>query len=96
MSIYLYNQGNIKKKLLLSKSNEENLDSILYYTGEKFLRKKILIQKQGEPSESLRIYASDNMLDILIDKNYTQFFIDGTFKCVPKGIKNHKKKIKPF
>ena len=55
------------------------------------MKKKIFIQNQGEPSESIRIYATEQMLDTLIDKNFTQFFLDGTFKCVPKGNKSMKK-----
>ena len=41
-----------------------------------------------EGQEAIRIYATEEMLNILEDKNYNHFFLDGTFKCVPKGKKN--------
>jgi hypothetical protein len=49
------------------------------------MKKKVFVQCSKDSGESLRIYATESMLNILIDKNYSQFFIDGTFKCVPKG-----------
>ena len=54
------------------------------------------VKNQDGIEETIRIYATDEMLDILIDKNYDQFFIDGTFKCVPKGIFLFKLKINPL
>ena len=39
----------------------------------------------AEKQETIRIYSKKDNLDIMIDKNYRQFFIDGTFRCVPKG-----------
>ena len=51
------------------------------------MRKKISINESAnqEYKETLRIYASDEMLDVLEDKNYSHFFLDGTFKCVPRS-----------
>ncbi len=52
--------------------------------GKSFLREKIELN-EADKKEALRICATDDMLDILEDRNYTHFFLDGTFKCVPKG-----------
>jgi hypothetical protein len=48
------------------------------------MRRKIETNEQRQ--EAIRIYGNDNMLDILIDANYDHYFLDGTFKCVPRGI----------
>ena len=53
------------------------------FNESKLLKQKIVLN--SEKQEIIRIYATEEMLNILIDQNYTQFFIDGTFKCVPKG-----------
>ncbi len=37
--------------------------------------------------EKIRIYSLEEMLDNLIDRNFTQYFIDGTFDIVPKASK---------
>ena len=65
---------------------ESQLDNIML-DGKIFLKQKITINEK-ETTETLRLYATDEMLDILEDKNYTHFFLDGTFKCVPKGSNN--------
>ena len=62
---------------------ENQLDNI-QIDGKTLLKQKITLN-ENETIETLRLYATDEMLDILEDKNYTQFFLDGTFKCVPKG-----------
>ena len=51
------------------------------------MKEKITIKPETseEKEECIRIYATKKMLDILDDQNYEQFFLDGTFKCVPKG-----------
>ena len=33
----------------------------------------------------IRIHATNKMISGLSDKNYTHFFFDGTFDCVPSG-----------
>ena len=78
--------ANAKKKILLEKSFDDQLDKI-EINGKEFMRKKISINESAnqEYKETLRIYASDEMLDVLEDKNYSHFFLDGTFKCVPRS-----------
>lgn len=71
--------------MVIEKSRDENLDNILHFNGTKFQREKITWQDKDGSDETIRIYATDSMLDVLIDKNYSQYFIDGTFKCIPKG-----------
>ena len=61
------------------------MDNILTYTGSKFLKEKITVNLEDGTQETIRLYASEPMLDILEDRNYSHFFLDGTFKCVPKG-----------
>lgn len=68
----------------MDRNTEEQLDNI-QVEGKDFLKQKIIIN-EGEKLETLRIYATDDMMNILEDKNYTHFFLDGTFKSVPKGI----------
>jgi hypothetical protein len=33
----------------------------------------------------IRVFAENYMISNLSDKNYSHFFIDGTFDCVPSG-----------
>ena len=75
--------ANAKRKLALDEGLEEQLDNI-EIDGKPFMREKISLN-EGEKDEAIRIYATIEMLDILEDKNFTHFFLDGTFKCVPKG-----------
>jgi inorganic pyrophosphatase/exopolyphosphatase len=81
--VFFYLSDNQKSKVSTDKDKDELLDDIMY-NGLKLMRHKMALN--SEKQESCRIYATDQMLDTLLDKNYKQFFIDGTFKCVPKGI----------
>jgi hypothetical protein len=78
-------KGNIKRHLTTQKTNEENLDNFLLSNGDKFMVHKSTFLDHKGKTETIRIYATKSMLDLLIDANYKQFFLDGTFKCVPKG-----------
>lgn len=77
--------GNAKKRIGIETNVENQLDNIKL-DGKILLKQKIILN-ENEKLETLRIYATDEMLDVLEDKNYTHFFLDGTFKCVPKGSK---------
>lgn len=93
--MYLNFLGNSKKRIGLERIFDEQLDKILV-NGKPFLKQKITINnsENEEDQEAIRIYASEEMLNILEDKNYNHFFLDGTFKCVPKGEKTKKTQIK--
>ncbi len=67
----------------IGRGKNDLLDNIKY-EGKLLMRQKIITN--NERQEAVRIYATDRMLDVLIDANYEHFFLDGTFKCVPKGI----------
>ena len=55
---------------------EVQLDKI-EVNGEPYLKEKISLN-EDDKQETLRIYATDEMLDILEDRNFTHFFLDGT------------------
>jgi len=55
------------------------------FNEKKLMKQKIVLNSDKE--EIIRIYATEESVDTLIDQNYKQFFIDGTFRCVPKGLK---------
>lgn len=80
--------ANARKIVIQENTKEEQLDNISF-NSIKLLKAKNSVKNQDGIEETIRIYATDEMLDILIDKNYDQFFIDGTFKCVPKGLNNY-------
>ena len=63
------------------------MDNIKLSSGEKFMIHKTSFKDADQKDETIRIYSTKNLLDILIDANYQQFFLDGTFRCVPKGSK---------
>ena len=46
--------------------------------------KKINLKVEDEDI-IIRVYATNKMISDLGDKNYSHFFIDGTFDCVPSG-----------
>ena len=72
-------------KNIENRSQDIYLDSIKI-GGKNFLRRLVsFVDEESGQIETIRIYATDEMLEVLEDKNYNQFFIDGTFKCVPKG-----------
>ena len=75
----------MKKCLNIQKKNEENLDILTNTNNEKLMKKKITYQNENNITETIRIYATNEMLDILIDANYSRYFLDGTFRCVPGG-----------
>ncbi len=79
--------GNIKRHLNNQRTREETLDNIELPTKEKLMISKFSFKNAKKEEETLRIFATDSMLDNLKDANYAQFFLDGTFKCCPKGIK---------
>jgi hypothetical protein len=76
-------KDNTKNKINIGRSKNELLDEIKF-EGKILMRRKIETNEQRQ--EAIRIYGNDNMLDILIDANYDHYFLDGTFKCVPRGI----------
>ena len=34
--------------------------------------------------ETIRLFATDEILDLFTNKNYNQFFIDCTYTCIPQ------------
>ena len=64
-----------------NRSQDTQPDSIKI-GGNNFLRKLVsFVDEESGQLETLRIYATDEMIEVLEDKNYNQFFIDGTFMC---------------
>ena len=80
----------IKKNLaydeIIKLSNDEKLDSFNYFGKEKLLNYKVEFMNEENKMEKIRINSLEEMLDNLIDRNFTQYFIDGTFD-VPKASK---------
>ena len=74
-----------EEKSRYSKKNEENLDILTNTNNQKLMKKKIIYHNENNITETIRIYATNEMLDILVDANYNQYFLDGTFRCVPRG-----------
>ena len=53
--------------------------------AEKLLKLKLEFCNDNDKMETIRIYFLHEMLDNLDDRNFSQYFFDGTFDCVPAG-----------
>ncbi len=54
--------------------------------GEKLLLAKLEFYNKinNNESKSLRIYGTNERVKLLNDEDITQYFVDCTYKCVPK------------
>ena len=75
---------NISYQKKFSKLRDERLDNITL--GSEELMKLILIYPDNKIDKTIRIFGTKNSLKLLIDGMVTQYFIDGTYKCVPHSL----------
>lgn len=94
--LYSLSQFNTYKKNLKNENKfyqeRENLIDNIKFENENLLKIKIEYNEGNVNSEKniIRIYGIKESLKLLDDDDVTQYFIDGTYKCVPNAIKSAK------
>ena len=80
-------KNNQKKINNFNNDREQRLDNILF-DKKHLLKTKIEFYTKEKPNEKnvIRIFATEETLKLLNDDEITQYFIDGTYKCVPHSI----------
>ena len=73
------------KTIKYNDNREEIIDSI-ELNKEKLMKFKIEYLNENNTTNTIRIYATNDSIKLLNDKNISQYFIDGTYKCVPHSI----------
>ena len=79
---------NNKKQLIYSDQRIKLLDEI-ELDNEKLLKIKLeFMQENKSETYTIRIYGTNESIKLLNDPSVTQYFIDGTYRCVPHTIKS--------
>ena len=73
------------KNIKFNDKREEMIDSI-ELNKEKLLKVKIEFQNEKNLKNTIRLYATSESLKLFNDKNISQYFLVGTYKCVPHSI----------
>ena len=78
-----------KKDMKYHEAREHMLDNI-EFNKEKLLKFKLIYISKDKKNENIkntiRIFGTDNSLELLNNANIDQYFIDGTYHCVPHSI----------
>ena len=75
---------NISYQKKFFKLREKRFDNITL--GSEKLMKLKLIYPDNKIDKTIRIFGTKNSLKLLSDEMVTQYFIDGTYKCVPHSL----------
>ena len=80
---------NYKNKLRRANIKENYLDYI-ELRGKKLLKSAHRFIDPEEKEHIIKIYGTNNSMKNLSNKDFTQFFVDSTYKCIPTNMKDIK------
>ena len=73
------------KNIKFNDKREETID-LIELNKEKLLKVKIEYLNEKNTKNTIRLYATSESIKLFNDKNISQYFVDGTYKCVPHSI----------
>ena len=80
---------NYKNNLKKQNINESYLDKI-EIRGNKLLKSKLRFNDTDDNEHLIKIFGAHKSMKNLCNKDFSQFFVDSTYKCVLNNIKNIK------
>ena len=80
-------KNSLKGEIKFNTQRENRIDDIML-ENENLLKVKIEYYSKDKPNEknTIRIFGIDESLKLLDNAEFTQYFIDGIYKCIPHSV----------